>query len=125
MRESDIMAKSENQKLKLIYLRDYLLENTDEEHSVKTADIINHLHKTYYISAERKSVYSDLETLEDYGMDIDRDNGNYKILSRDFELYELQLLIDSVQSSKFITAKIAKEIADKSRGTTTSSGGMK
>jgi len=125
MRESDIMAKSENQKLKLIYLRDYLLENTDEEHSVKTADIINHLQKTHYISAERKSVYSDLDTLEDYGMDIDRDNGNYKILSRDFELYELQLLIDSVQSSKFITAKIAKEIADKSRGTTTSSGGMK
>ena len=84
------MARSENQKLKLLYLRDYLLENTDENHSVKTSDIINGLQKIYNIAVERKTVYTDIDTLEDYGMEIDRDNGNYKILSRDFELYELR-----------------------------------
>lgn len=110
------MAKSENQKLKLLYLRDYLLENTDEDNSVKTADIINHLQKIHDISAERKSIYSDLGTLIDYGVDIDeeeRKNGNYKILSRDFQLYELQLLIDSIQSSKFIPSETAQQITDK------------
>lgn len=108
-------GRSENQKLKLLYLRDYLLENTDEEHSVKTSDITVSLTDRFNnkIPIERKTVYTDIDMLEDYGMEIDKDNGNYKVLQRDFDLYELQLLVDSVQSSKFITQKVAKTITDK------------
>jgi predicted DNA-binding transcriptional regulator YafY len=110
-------GRSENQRLKLLYLRDYLLENTDENNSVTIKQITNSLKDRFNqkIAVERKTVYTDFDMLEDYGMDIDRDleKGQYKLLSRDFALYELQLLVDSVQSSKFITQKIAKEITDK------------
>jgi hypothetical protein len=107
------MARSETQKLKLLYLREYLLENTDEENSVKTSDIVKHL-QGLNIAVERKTVYTDVDTLiNDYEMDIDKDNGNYKVLSRDFDLYELQLLVDSIQSSKFVTQKVSKAITDK------------
>lgn len=101
------MAKSERQKLKMLYTMQYLMQNTDENHPVSVAQIIDELEK-HEISAERKSVYSDLEALRDFGLDIvqcrGRNNGYY-IASRDFELPELKLLVDSVQSSKFITQK--------------------
>ena len=101
------MAKSERQKLKILYIMQYLMQNTDENHPVSVAQIIEELDKQD-ISAERKSVYSDLEALRDFGLDIvqcrGRNNGYY-IASRDFELPELKLLVDSVQSSKFITQK--------------------
>ena len=57
------------------------------------------------ITAERKSIYTDIETLRTYGMDIIREAGNYYVGSRHFELPELKLLVDSIQSSKFITYK--------------------
>ena len=98
------MARSERQKLKLFYIRDFLLRNSDEEHPVTMKQIIEHL-AGHDIPAERKGIYSDLEALRDYGMDIVQNAGNYYVGSRDFELPELKLLVDSVQSSKFITYK--------------------
>ena len=99
------MAKSPNQKLKLLYLARYLMQHSDEEHPVSTAQIIEELARND-ISAERKSIYDDIEALRNFGVDIIQvkgKNGGYYIGERDFELPELKLLVDSVQSSKFIT----------------------
>jgi predicted DNA-binding transcriptional regulator YafY len=98
------MARSERQKLKLLYLRDYMLQNTDEQHPVTMKQIIAHLEQND-ILAERKSIYTDIEMLRTYGMDIIQESGNYYVGSRHFEMPELKLLVDSVQSSKFITYK--------------------
>lgn len=101
------MPKSPNQKLKLLSIMQLLMEKSDEKHSVTMSDIIAHL-EANAISAERKSIYSDIESLRLFGMDIIQQrgaNGGYYVASRDFELPELKLLVDSVQSSKFITEK--------------------
>lgn len=99
------MAKSTNQKMKLIFIKDYLLRNTDKNHYVTTNDIIEYL-ASNGIKAERKSVYSDIETLKTMGLDIDsvRRKG-YAVLSREFELVEIKMLVDAIQSSRFISAK--------------------
>ncbi len=101
------MAKSSNQKLKLIYLVDKLARDTDEEHGLTMPEIIDYL-ATLDIKAERKSIYDDMETLQNYGYDIIMERHDrkayYKMVSRDFELAELKLLVDAVQASKFITA---------------------
>lgn len=99
------MAKSSNQKLKLLYLVRYLMQFSDEEHPVSTAQIIEELAKND-ISAERKSIYDDIEALRLFGLDVIQvkgKNGGYYIGERDFEIPELKLLVDSIQSSKFIT----------------------
>lgn len=94
------------QKLKPIYIMDYLLHNSDEHHPVTMKQIIGYL-ESRGIPAERKSVYSDIDALRVYGLDIVQAvNGKttgYFIGERSFELPELKLLVDSVQSSKFIT----------------------
>jgi len=110
------MAKSDNQKKKILYIMKYLLNNTDEHHPVTTNELIEHL-DDLGISAERKSIYTDIETLIDFGFDIEiagsgRSTGYY-IASRDFELAELKLLVDSIQSSKFITHKKTTELIKK------------
>ena len=109
------MARSERQKLKLFYIRDFLLRNSDEEHPVTIKNIIAYLAQND-IAAERKSVYSDIDALRSYGMDIVQEQGNYYVGGRYFELPELKLLVDSVQSSKFITHKktgtLIKKIED-------------
>ena len=98
------MAKSANQKLKLLILKDYLLRNSDEKHPVTIPQIIEELGR-YDIKAERKSLYDDLEALRVYGLDIVQSRGNYYVGQRNFETPELKLLVDSIQSSKFITEK--------------------
>ncbi len=98
------MAKSANQKLKLLILKDYLLRNSDEKHPVTIPQIIEELAR-YDIKAERKSLYDDLEALRVYGLDIVQSRGNYYVGQRNFETPELKLLVDSIQSSKFITEK--------------------
>lgn len=113
------MAKSSNQKLKLIYLMKILLEKTDETHSITMSEIIDAL-QAYGIGAERKSLYDDLETLRVYGMDIigtqeDR-KYYYHVGNRQFELAELKLLVDSVQSAKFITEGKSNELIKKIEG---------
>ncbi len=99
------MAKSSKQKLKLLYLLRFLMQYSDEEHPLSTAQLISELAENG-ISAERKSIYADIEELRLFGIDIIQvkgKNGGYYIGERDFELPELKLLVDSVQSSKFIT----------------------
>ena len=101
------MPKSPNQKLKLLYLMQILLQKSDEAHPVSTQQIIDELAQSG-IRAERKSIYDDIETLRVFGLDIVQTRGRttgYYIGARDFELPELKLLVDSVQSSKFITRK--------------------
>ena len=101
------MARSTNQKLKLLYLLRYLMRQSDENHPVSVADMIEELAR-HDIAAERKSIYDDLEVLRSFGIDIVQQRGKavgYYVGQRDFELPELKLLVDSIQSSKFITEK--------------------
>lgn len=110
------MAKSSNQKMKLLYLMKIMLEKTDEEHGLTTAEIIESL-AAYGVGAERKSIYDDMEALRLYGLDIIRTregrNSDYRVVSREFEMPELKLLVDAVQSSKFITRKKSDELIGK------------
>lgn len=107
--------KLAHQKLKLMYLAKILLEQTDEEHTITVPEMISELSKLG-ISAERKSIYDDLEYLQLFGLDICSNKTrttNYYIADRYFELPELKLLVDSVQSSKFITHKKSTELISK------------
>lgn len=107
--------KLSHQKLKMMYLAKILMEQTDEEHTITVPKMIAELSKLG-ISAERKSIYDDLEYLRLYGLDICSNKTrttNYYIASRDFELPELKLLVDSVQSSKFITHRKSMELISK------------
>lgn len=112
----DNMAKGRNQKLKLIQLVKILYENTDDTHSLTMAEILSRL-KDYGIEAERKSVYTDLEVLQTCGVDIIGEKKGrtyyYHIGNRQFELAELKLLVDAVQSSRFITTKKSQELINK------------
>ena len=102
-----MMPKSSNQKLKLLYLMKTFQEKTDEQHALSVPELIAELGR-YDISAERKSIYDDLEALKLFGLDIESARGRttgYYLASKNFELPELKLLVDSVQSSKFITLK--------------------
>ena len=98
------MAKSASQKRKLLYVMKLLLERSDENHPISMPELLAFL-EARDISAERKSVYDDLEVLRDFGLDVVKGSGGYYIGQREFELPELKLLVDSVQSSKFITQR--------------------
>lgn len=108
-----------NQKLKILYLLKILMENTDETHDITLQEITDRL-KMYDIVAERKSLYSDINLLKEYGYDIIGEqygrNYHYKLVSRNFELPELKLLVDSVQSARFITARKSNELIRKIEG---------
>ena len=110
------MARGGNGKLKLLYLQKILLERTDEKHGMTMPEIVKAL-EGYGICAERKSLYGDIETLMNYGMDIigeqDGKRYSYRVASREFELPELKLLVDAVQSSKFITERKSNELIRK------------
>lgn len=111
------MARSENQKLKLLYLQKIIFENTDEEHGLTLQEIIDELEK-YDIQAERKSIYSDIDLLEQFGFEIAREkNGRrveYKLTSgRKYQLAEIKLMLDAVQSTNFITKKKTSELIKK------------
>lgn len=108
------MAKRSGQKLKLLYLMKILLEQTDEDHGLTIAQLAQKLEE-WGVSAERKSLYDDLETLQVYGLDVisPQGRGSYGVGSRLFEVAELKLLVDAVQSSRFITAKKSRELIGK------------
>lgn len=110
------MPKGTKQKLKLLYLMKIFLEQTDDNHKLTTPELIAKL-DNYGISAERKSIYDDVEALRDYGLDIIKEqegkNHYYYVGSRQFQLPELKLLVDAVQSSKFITEKKSNELIGK------------
>ena len=110
------MPKSSGQKLKLLYLIRLLEEEGCEAHPVSTSRIIQYL-EANGIHAERKSIYDDVERLKDFGYDViqnsSRLGGGYYFGSREFELPELKLLVDAVQSSKFITTKKSRDLIAK------------
>lgn len=109
------MPKNERQKLKLLYLARILSENTDADHPMTMAQLLNALSECG-VAAERKSVYDDLASLGDFGMDIEKTSGRvpgYYLASRTLELTELKLLVDAVQSSRFITRKKSTELIGK------------
>lgn len=112
------MPKSPNQKLKLLYLMEILLQQTDERHPMTVPEMISGLAR-HGVAAERKSIYNDLESLRTFGLDIvqtkSRTTGYY-IGARSFEVPELKLLVDSVQSSKFITHKKTLALIKKIEG---------
>lgn len=118
------MARSEGQKLKLLYLRDYLRQNTDEAHPASVSKLIEYL-AGKDIRAERKSIYDDIRTLNEYGTDVRcrrGRNGGYYVAQRDFELPELKLLVDAVLSSKFLTPKQSAVLVKKLAALSTSHG---
>lgn len=110
------MPRNPAHKLKLLKLREMFMEHTDENHGMTANEIIDYLLEQE-IPIERKALYKDIKALQEAGLDIymDKSGGttNYKLLSRDFELPELKLLVDAVQSSKFITEKKSMELIGK------------
>lgn len=107
------MASSE-MKLKTLYVMKILLELSDEEHYMTAADIGREL-EAYGLSADRRSIYNDLEVLERFGLDIIKVSGNrgWYVASREFEMPELKILIDAVQVAKFIPPKKTDELIKK------------
>lgn len=110
------MPKGTKQKFKLIYIIKYLLENTDENHKVTMADVLKYLEQ-HDITAERKGIYDDIETIRELGIDVQGEkigrNFYYFVADREFEIAELKLLVDAIQSSKFITEKKSQELIKK------------
>lgn len=105
-------------KLRILYIMKILLEKTDEKHTMSSADIDKELRR-YGMSIDRKTVYNDIETLKEFGMDILQAKGansGYYIGRRDFELPELKLLVDAVQASKFISRRKSEELIGKLEG---------
>lgn len=103
------------QKKKILCIMEILLRRTDENHIMSANDLCNALQE-YGLSAERKSIYNDVATLRDFGIDIVQVKGSnpgYYVGERRFELPELKLLVDAVQSSKFITIKKSEELIKK------------
>ncbi len=112
------MARGANQKIKILYLARILSERTDEAHGLSMEEIAQALAE-HGVDAERKALYDDLEVLRVFGMDIEKRKGKtvtYHLVSRAFELPELKLLVDAVQSSKFITHKKSTELIKKIEG---------
>ncbi|MBQ7833201.1 MAG: WYL domain-containing protein [Lachnospiraceae bacterium] len=109
------MPKAEKQKQKLLYIIKLLQEKSDENHPVKMEAILAYLDQNG-IGAERKSIYNDMDTLRDFGYDIELikgKNGGYYLASRDFESAELKVLVDAIQASRFIPPKKSKELIGK------------
>ncbi len=114
------MAKNADQKLKLLYLLKILLRETDPEHTLTMNDILERL-ENLGLHAERKSIYDDFAALERFGYPVERQRGEnntvgYYIESRKFELPELKLLVDAVQSSNFITRQKSHALIEKLSG---------
>ena len=102
------MPKGTNNKFKLYRLAQIMLEKTDDEHYITMPEIMAALEE-YEITADRKTIYADLRDLEQFGIEVEGEPvGNryhYHVVSRSFELPELKLLVDAIQSSKFITER--------------------
>lgn len=116
------MSGSSHIKLKFLYILKILNEKSDEENPISMKELIEELNK-YGINAERKSIYSDIKLLQDYGIDICKVSGGkygYFIDNRDFEIPELKLMIDAVQVARFITPKKSRELIKKIQNLTSS-----
>lgn len=119
------MPKSDKQKLKLLYIYKLLWEKSDKDHPIKMKRIIEYLEHRG-ISAERKSIYDDVSQLNEFGAKVELNkshkNGGYYLATRDFELAELKMLVDMVQSNRFLTSKKSDELIKKLEKVTNESG---
>ena len=109
------MPKNENQKLKLFRILQILITRTDEGHGITMSALIRALEE-YGISAERKSVYDDFRALADAGFEVEmlpKKPPEYTLIERPFESAELKMLVDAVESSKFITASQSRRLIEK------------
>lgn len=113
------MAAGDHQKLKMLYLVKIFSEETDENHGLSLQQIVEKL-EAYGVNAERKTLYKDFAELEDFGLEIFSEQQGrsvvYHLAARDFELPELKLLVDAVQSSRFITEKKSRQLIKKLEG---------
>lgn len=110
------MPRSDDQKLKILYIKDYLEKNSHQNRLVRASELCEMLERDHNIHCERKSVCADIAALREYGTDIlsvPGRSGGYYIASRNFELPELKLLIDAVQSSRYLTEKKSRELIAK------------
>ena len=110
------MPKGTNQKLKLYYLSRIMTAKTDDEHVLTLEEVQQYLEE-YGVTSERRSLYQDMESLRILGIDvIGRRSGRtytYQVGRKQFEIAELKLLVDAIQSSKFITEKKSNELIRK------------
>lgn len=111
------MSRGTNQKFKFTYLMKIMQAKTDDEHSLTMPQIMDELEK-YNVTAERKSIYTDFQDMtEKFGVEIIKEQVGretyYHVGAREFELAEVKLLIDAIQSSKFITLKKSRELIAK------------
>ena len=110
------MAAGENQKLKMLYLVKIFSEETDDSHALSLQEIAGLL-ESYGVNAERKTLYKDFDELAKFGLEILSEqvgrNVLYHLATRQFELPELKLLVDAVQSSRFITDRKSGELIRK------------
>jgi len=113
------MANNSNQKLKILYLMKIFFEDTDHQHGITMKDILDKL-DSYGIQAERKSVMEDIKTLKAFGYDIilNKKNYEYYLKTRTFSYPELALLVDAIQSSKFLTERKSKILIKQLEGLT-------
>ena len=103
-------------KLRPLYLAKILYEQTDEEHFLTTAQLIQILEEQYGIRAQRQTIKTEIELLRQFGLEIEEvksTQNRYNLFGRKFDAPELKLLIDAVESSKFITAGKSKELVEK------------
>ena len=103
-------------QLRPFYLAKILFERTDEDHYLTTADLMRILEQEYGIKTHRQTIPSDVAILRDFGMDIQEvmsSQKRYNLVSRNYDLAEIKLLIDAVQSSKFITKKKSEHLVGK------------
>lgn len=100
---------------KILLILKYLWENTDETHTASIVDIMEYI-SANGLSANRKAVAKYIEVLTDFGFDIikvRKTQNQYFIGTRHFEAPEVKLLIDAVQSSRFITKQKSKNLINK------------
>lgn len=113
------MAKQAGQKLKLLYLIQIFEEYTDETHSLTMLEIRTKLQELMRLDSmpDRKSVYDDIDQLQDFGYDIIQEETKtqtyYKLASRDFELFELKMMVDAIASSKFLSEAKSRDLIRK------------
>ncbi len=107
------MPKGKNSKLKLYYLAEILLKYTDDVHYITMQDILEKLEE-YEVTADRKTIYKDIEDLGKLGLVVEKKKigkyYQYHVVEKQFELAELKLLVDAIQSSKFVTEKKTAEL---------------
>lgn len=110
------MPRGTNQKFKLYRLAQIMMEKTDDDHYITMPEILEALEK-YGVTADRKSIYNDLRDLEVLGIEVEGEpvggRYHYHVVGRPFELPELKLLVDAIQSSRFITERKTNELIGK------------